>query len=449
MKFEKEISITNPALMRRRGLRALACIVLSGQGAQLRAQPSARLQVLHWWTSKSEAKAIAVLEQALGRQHIVWQDVAIPGAVGFVAGKVLKNRMLAGNAPDVAQLNGVGLAEWAALGLLQQIDGIAKRDGWAGKLYPAVWQLVRQGPHVVAAPLGIHRINLLFFNRDLFARLGLTPPVSWAEFEIVAARCKQAGVTPLAQSSEPWQVATLFESLILAQGGPDYYHALFVANDQAAFADERLTRALQHLRALKPWMGPALSDEPWQDSVRRVGEGSAAMHIGGDWGKGELNAQGFAINDRFGVQAVPGTSGYHLYCVDTLAMLLGHGKNRAAQQKLAAMILQPGLQLALSQVKGSIPVLAAATPSALAGQDSCARESARVFALGARAQVPSLVHRMATDDATRDAIIAELHRFFIDDRVVPGKTRQRLAEIVHALRRIGSDHVRNEEKIYG
>ena len=391
-----------------------------------------RLQVLHWWTSSSEAAAVQVLANALMHEQVLWQDVAIPGAAGFGAGKILKNRVLTGNGPDAAQLNGVTLAEWAAMGLLQPLDMVAARGHWLERLYPAVWRLISHQHHVIAVPLGIHRINTLFYNKALFARLGLNVPQTWAEFGLVAAKFRQAGITALAQSSEPWQVTTLFESLLLAHGGPEYFRALFVSKDPLAYADPRLLRALLQLRALKQWMAQPLSDESWQDSVRRIGSGSAAMHIGGDWGKGELNAMGFATNDKFATQAVPETAGWHLHCIDTLAMLKGDGNRRGAQEKLAALALQPAWQMRFAQAKGAIPVLAQG--ATLAGLDSCARESARVFALGSQVHVPSLVHHMASDDAFKDGIIAEIHHFFMDDHLPVAKTRLRLAEIARAMR---------------
>lgn len=402
-----------------------------------------RLQVLHWWTSRSEAAAVQVLANALMQEQVAWLDVAIPGAAGFGAGKILKNRVLTGNGPDAAQLNGVTLSEWAAMGLLQRLDMVAARGHWLDRLYPAVWRLISHQRHVIAVPLGIHRINTLFYNKALFARLGLTVPQTWAEFGLVAAKFRQAGVTALAQSSEPWQVTTLFESLLLAHGGPEYFRALFVSKDPLAYADPRLLRALLHLRALKQWMPQPLPDESWQDSVHRIGTGNAAMHIGGDWGKGELNAMGYATNDKFATLAVPETANWHLHCIDTLGMLKGDGVRRPAQEKLATLALQPVWQVRYAQAKGSIPVLAQAT--ALAGLDPGARESARVFALGSQAHVPSLVHHMASDDAFKDGIIAEIHHFFMEDHLPVAKTRLRLAEIARAMRPLRPDAAAGQE----
>jgi len=60
---------------------------------------------------------------------------------------------------------------------------------------------------------------------------------------------------------------------------------------------------------------------------------------------------------------------------------------------------------------------------------SCARASWTTFAGGEAVQAPSLVHRMATDEASRDAIIAEVHRYFLDDRATPAEAQRRLGAL--------------------
>jgi glucose/mannose transport system substrate-binding protein len=61
--------------------------------------------------------------------------------------------------------------------------------------------------------------------------------------------------------------------------------------------------------------------------------------------------------------------------------------------------------------------------------DSCARASWTTFAKGAAVQAPSLVHRMASDETSRDAIIAEVHRYFMDDRVPEAEAQRRLGAL--------------------
>ena len=390
------------------------------------ATPADSLQVLHWWQSASERRAVDLLAERLGQQGVAWRDTMVPGGSGIGAGIVLRSRVLAKDAPEVAQLNGIVVRDWARLGLLTDLDQVAARGNWDRQLLPGVAALIRPGQHVVAAPLGIHRINNLFHNRALFARHGLAAPVTWAEFERAAEVLQRAGVTPLAQSSEPWQVATLFETLVLAEGGALYFRQLFQQREPAAFTDPRLGRALARLRALKKWMGSPVRELTWAEEARKLADGSAAMLVMGDWAKGELNALGLNSERDFGCGAVPGTAAFHLYTVDTLSMLAAHPAQRGAQETLAAMVMQPAVQRAYSRVKGSVPVLRAPD---LAAMDGCGRASWTLFASSAAVHAPSMAHRMATDETARDAMVAELHRFFLNERVAVADTQRRLGVI--------------------
>jgi glucose/mannose transport system substrate-binding protein len=408
-------------------LLAFSFIVVS-PSSQAVATPS--LQVLHWWTSASERHGANVLAARLADEGVTWQDAAIPGGAGLGAGKVLRSRVLAGDAPDATQIIGVSIGEWAELGLLLELDSVANAGNWSNVLFPTVRDLVQHRGHVVAAPLGIHRINTLFYNRKLFASLNLVPPASWKEFEQTAHRLRAAGVAPLVQSSEPWQVATLFENLVLASGGPEFYRELFVRRSPQAANDPRLAEALLRLRAMKAWMLNPADEQPWTEAAKRFARSEAAMFVMGDWAKAELNEMGLATDVEFGCAAMPGTDKYHLYSVDTLSMFVNDYAHQPAQEKLAKVAVTQTAQLQYNAAKGSVPVRRDANPAAM---DSCARSSWRSFARGASAQAPSLVHRMAADEESRDAIIAELRRYYMDDSVTPADTQRRLGGILRTL----------------
>lgn len=412
-----------------RKLLVLAAFALASSAALAEAQA---LQVLHWWKSASEHKAINILAARLSEENILWRDALIPGGSGVGASIVLKSRVLAGDAPQVAQINGMTtLGEWADLGMLVEFDGVASGGKWDKLLQPTILAIVQPRGHTVAAPLGIHRINTLFYNRRLLAQLDIAPPQSWDEFERAAARLQQAGIVPLAQSSEPWQVATLFENLVLAEGAP-YFRELFVRKDTRAFGDPRLARALLRLRSLKKWMAAPVQERPWTEMARQLADGGAAMMVMGDFMKGELNAWGLHVDGVFGCVPVPDTGNFHLYDVDTLAMLAVDPAHRPAQEKLAQIAMSPTIQAEYNQIKGSIPVLR--NPD-LAKMDSWSRSSWKLFSRGAASQVPSLAHRMATDEMTKDATIAAVHRFFVNDQISVADTQRRLSLIASATTR--------------
>jgi glucose/mannose transport system substrate-binding protein len=337
---------------------------------------------------------------------------------------------LAGNAPEVIQIIGVSIGEWAEMGLLLELDGVATAGNWSKALFPSIHDLIQHRRHVFAAPLGIHRINTFFYNRRLFSRYKLPPPETWTDLERAALRFKAGGITALAQSSEPWQVATLFEDLILLEGGPQLHRDLFTGQTASAADDRRVLVALERLRAMKAWMGPSITERPWTEVVRQLAKGEAAMLVMGDWAKGELAARGDASDDECICVPMPGTAKYHLYSVDTLTMFTGDASRAPAQEKLARLIMTPTMQMEYNAIKGSVPVRRDIDSSKM---DDCARASWAAFGRGASVQAPSLVHRMATDEGSRDAIIAEIHRYFVDDSETPAEAQRRLSAVFRAL----------------
>ncbi|OON64587.1 sugar ABC transporter substrate-binding protein [Massilia sp. KIM] len=393
--------------------------------------PAEPLQVLHWWTSESERRAADLLAARLARGGVGWIDAAVPGGAGLGAGKVLKSRVLAGSAPDATQIIGVSISEWAGMGLLLDLESVAVAGNWDRVMFPTVRTLVRgRSGNTVAVPLGIHRINTVLYNRKLFSRLGLTPPTSWTALEKVAPVLRAAGVAPFVQSSEDWQVAALFENLVLSSGGPEFYHELFVRQSARAAADARLFTALLRLRQMKAWMAP-VRDQPWTEVARRFANGEGAMLVMGDWAKAELNGPGFRVDADFACLPMPGTGPLHLYSVDTLAMFAkGPAPRVAAQEMFARTVMSAEVQQDYNLAKGSVPVRRDADTGVM---DSCARASWTAFARGQSAQVPSLVHRMATGEENRDVIIAEVRRYFADDSVSAADVQKRLSTLFRTL----------------
>ncbi len=115
---------------------ALACTCAAAPSV---ATPGPGLQVLHWWTSTGERKAADLLAARLADEGVAWQDAAIPGGAGLGAGKVLKGRVLAGDAPEVTQLIGPWIAEREVKvlppSLLSNADSIPFGSGVAADVY--------------------------------------------------------------------------------------------------------------------------------------------------------------------------------------------------------------------------------------------------------------------------------------------------------------------------
>jgi glucose/mannose transport system substrate-binding protein len=401
------------------------------------------LNVLHWWTSASERAAANHVAARMAENGLKWVDGAVAGGGGGPAIKVLNERILRRMAPKVAQLNGQSMTEWADMGLLLELDGVAAKRNWSKVMFPQVMAQVTVRGHVVAAPLGIQRINNLYLNKPLFKRLGLELPNDWDGLERAAVKLRAAGITPVAFSDEPWQVATVFEAMLLSEAGPALYRRMLEQRDLSAFDDPALERALKRLRAWRNLALPvapagtaasasyaAPGERPWTDVVADFANERAAMLIMGDWARGELGTMGLEGERDFSCRAVPGTAQAHLYSIDTLAMLAGNGGSPADQEKMAELLGSATLQLGYNRIKGSIPVRRDVPVDEL---DPCAQASFHLFANPNTPRVPSLVHRMAFGEVGKNAIIETVHRFALDPSQTPAAAQRKLQGLLRAL----------------
>src|SRR5919206_2335856 len=107
---------------------SLALAVAGLMGATL--AQAGEVEVLHYMTSGGEAKAAAALKATLQAKGHTWRDFAVAGGGGDSAMTVLKSRVVSGNAPAAAQIKGPSLQEWAAEGVLANIDDVAKAEKW-------------------------------------------------------------------------------------------------------------------------------------------------------------------------------------------------------------------------------------------------------------------------------------------------------------------------------
>ncbi|WP_162249353.1 MULTISPECIES: ABC transporter substrate-binding protein [unclassified Rhizobacter] len=402
----------------------LGCTALGAQAQTL--------DVLHWWTSAGERRAVDQLVLQLDRRGIAWRDAAIPGGGGGGAMKVLNSRVLARDPPDAAQVIGRTLADWSDLGLVLPLDEVAQRNRWSQSLFPLVQRVITHRGRIVAAPLGVHRINTLFFNQRVWAQLKLGAPKTWGDVEQAAAALRRAGIAPFAWSDEPWQIATVFETLLLSEGGPVLYAELAATQRWQAWQDPRVAKALERLRWLRRLNGETVIEQRWTASARQLFTGDAGMLIMGDWTGGELTAWGAQPGRDYGCAPVPGTAGMHLYSIDTLAMLVGTKKREAEQERMAEVVVSPAAQLAYNQAKGSVPVRDDIDPTQL---DECARDSWQTLKRADSPLLPSIAHRMAADEATKDALADALHRFVKDPAVTPARAQERLAALIRSAAR--------------
>ena len=373
------------------------------------------VEVLHWWTSGGEARAVGELKAAFEAQGGTWIDSPIAGGGGDAAMTALRARVVAGNAPTAVQLKGPGIQEWANEGALNDVDQVAMSENWDSVLPPVLAGIMKYDGKYVAAPVNIHRVDWIWANPAVLAKVGVTEvPKTWDEFNAVADKLKEAGITPLAHGGQPWQDATVFEVVVLGIGGPEFYHKALVELDQASLTGDTMVKVFDQMRRLRGYVDEGFSGRDWNLATAMVMNGEAAFQIMGDWAKGEFLAAGKVPGTDFLCAPAPG-NGYLLNS-DSFTFFKVEGEDRLkGQQVLASLIMSPEFQKTFNLAKGSIP---ARTDVPLDEFDDCAKKSHDdlTAAVAANALEPSMAHEMAVPRTVRGEFLDVVTNFFNSDQ---------------------------------
>lgn len=324
--------------------------MVAGASAQTK-----EVQMLHWWTSGGEAAALNVLKQDLAKEGYGWKDVPVAGGGGDAAMTALKAMVAAGNYPTASQMLGYTVLDYAAAGVMGDLTETAKKEGW-DKSVPAPLQkfAVYKGKWV-AAPVNVHSVNWLWINKAVMDKIGGTQPKTFDEFIALLDKAKAAGVIPLALGGQNWQEATMFDSIVLSTGGPEFYKKAMNDLDESALKSDTMKKSFDNLAKLKPYVDPNFSGRDWNLATAMVIKGDALVQVMGDWAKGEFVAAKKQPGTDYLCYRFPGTDGSVIYNSDMFGMFNVPADRKAAQVALATATLSKSFQSAFNVVKGSVP----------------------------------------------------------------------------------------------
>ncbi len=314
------------------------------------------VEVLHWWTSGGEAAAVGTLRDTLEAGGVGWLDMPIAGGGGADAQTVLRARVTAGDPPTAAQMLGFTIQDWAAEGALGNLNDLAAEQGWEDVVPAALQAFARYDGDWISAPVNVHSTNWVWANTALMAELGLEQPETWDDFVAAMQAAQDAGYTALAHGGQAWQDATIFDSMVMGVGGPDFYQASMVDLDADALGSDMMVEAFQRMETLRGFVDDNFSGRDWNLASAMVINGDALFQIMGDWAKGEFVAAGQTAGDEFTCFRVPGTQGTVTFNSDQFAMFdLTDESAREAQLAMASAVMSPEFQITFNLVKGSVP----------------------------------------------------------------------------------------------
>jgi glucose/mannose transport system substrate-binding protein len=378
-----------------------AAIALASMGGWSAAQEAGSgVEVLHWWTSGGEAAALNVLKEKLADQGIGWNDMPVAGGGGEQAMTVLRARVTAGNPPTAVQMLGFDIQDWAAEGVLGNLNDLAVAEGWDAVVPAALQEFSKYEGNWIAAPVNVHSTNWVWANRAVLDELGLAQPSTWDEFIAAMQAVQDSGKIALAHGGQAWQEATIFDGVVLATGGPDFYRRAFIDLDPEALGSDTMVQAFDRMAQLRGFVDENFSGRDWNLASAMVANGEAAFQIMGDWAKGEFVTAGLTPGEDILCFRVPGTEGSVTFNSDQFVMFdVESDEAKANQMAMASAIMSPEFQVAFNTVKGSVP---ARTDVAADAFDSCGQKG--MADLAAASAAGTLLGSMAHGHANRAAV---------------------------------------------
>jgi hypothetical protein len=205
------------------------------------------------------------------------------------------------------------------------------RDWIASTFEPKVMETVQCEGETYALPVGIHRINTLFYNKELFEKAGYDVggggrpmPSTLPELHEAAAAVNEHLPPPNANDTlrpsafavagrEAWTVSLfVIENLMLALAADGEEYQRYWRGEECNEA--LLERTLRELALLQRAGFFGNTDLTAAEARDRVASGQAAMLVTGDWAMAEFDAE------DVGEMPFPGTGQYFVFSADVFAL---------------------------------------------------------------------------------------------------------------------------------
>ncbi len=397
------------------GVASLVVVALVAGACAAPAAPPTGLtgsvEIFSWWTAGGEAEGLEAMYRVFAARYPELEiiNATVAGGAGMEAKAVLATRMQAGDAPDSFQVHaGHELIDsWVVAGKMEPVTSIFEENDWLDVYPPGVIEVLSSEGEIWSVPVNIHRSNVLWYNKQVFEDNGLTAPRSLDQLFEVGDTLMAAGITPFALGdSGVWVDLHVFESLLLANLGPEAYRGLW--DGTTDWNGSGVTAALEDFAQLMKYVNADHSALSWDQAAQLVVDGDAATTIMGDWAEGYFKSVGLTPDVEFGYVPSPGTAGSFIMLSDSFGLPKGAPNREGAIAWLTVCGSKEG-QDAFNPIKGSIP---ARTDGDRSLYDAYLQSAMDDFA--SNEIVPSLAHGAAASEGWVTAVGDAMTLFVAD-----------------------------------
>jgi glucose/mannose transport system substrate-binding protein len=394
---------------------AAASIPLLKFGAAGAQTPAAegedQLEIFSWWTTAGEAAGLEELFKAFSatNPNVEVINAAVAGGAGTNAQVALQTRLSANQPPDSWQSHtGAELkARYVDPGYTEAITDLYSEQGWNETFPQGVIDQVTIDGEQYLVPVGVHRGNVMFYNKQVLADNGITVTDEWTiEDYFTAADTLQAAGIPSygLGSKDTFAVVQLFENILLGALGPDDYVKVWAG--EVSWDDSRVTEAIESLARIFDSVNSDHAALTWDGAADLLYAGSVGFQSMGDWFYGDAVAKGH--QDAVGWVNHPGTAGAFVSVIDGFTLPVGAPHPVNARNWLIACGSAEA-QTAFAPNKGAIPARSDADASSF---NEYMQWSAADF--GVDAVVPSLAHGSAASPQFQTSVNEAIVTFVVD-----------------------------------
>jgi len=319
-----------------------------------------QVEVFHWWTGPGEREAADAMFAALADAYpdIEVVENPVPGGGGVSHRVVLSSRIIAGIPPDTFQtLGGAESKSYVDSGALEPLDDLYAELDYASVIPGPLMSAVSVDGVPYLIPLNMHIQNILYYNKVLFEELGLEAPTNFEELMAVceALETSKPDMDCLGLGSkEKWGDAFVFDSILLEEGGAEYY-VNFHKGEIDVSDDPVYKAALEKFAQLAPYINDDHSALTWDQAVGLVGSETAAMTLMGTWAIGAFTqGSGWEPGVDFGAVTYPqAPERILLFHPDTFGLAVGAPHPEATMDWLK-VVASPELQIPTDVTQGGL-----------------------------------------------------------------------------------------------
>jgi raffinose/stachyose/melibiose transport system substrate-binding protein len=192
------------------------------------------------------------------------------------------------NGPDVFfNWGGSDLVEYKKSNLIASVDDLMQQKKLTDVFSPAVLKQGQVDGTQYALATAVEA-SMVWYNKDIFAKLGLSVPTTWDQFLDVIAKTKAAGYTPIAMANATkWPGSQWWSELVALSCGPDFWATIGTPSPKIRLDDPCVVAAHQKIVDLvkagafnKGFNG---LDYDKGESRQLFWSGKAAMNHMGNW----------------------------------------------------------------------------------------------------------------------------------------------------------------------